>query len=40
MKEQPKKEGLPLHQFIATGGKPKNFQGSKGIEHAKGTKKK
>lgn len=31
-------KGMKLHQFIARGGKPKNFKGSIGIEHAKGTK--
>jgi hypothetical protein len=27
MKAKPKK-GMKLHKFIATGGKPKNFQGA------------
>lgn len=27
MKSKPKK-GMGLHKFIATGGKPKNFQGA------------
>jgi hypothetical protein len=26
-----KLEGLPLHQFIAKGGKPKDFKGTKGL---------
>jgi len=33
-KKEIKKEGLPLHQFIALGGKPKDFKGSKGINKA------
>lgn len=33
------KQGMPLHQYVATGGSPKKFVGSKGIENAKGTKK-
>lgn len=31
MKAQPK-QGMPLHQFIAVGGKPKNYQGCKGVD--------
>lgn len=27
-----KKEGMPLHQFIATGGKPKDYEGAKGVD--------
>jgi hypothetical protein len=32
MKHKPKSsKGLPLHQFIATGGKPSQFEGCKGV---------
>lgn len=30
MKQKPK-QGMPLHQFVATGGKPKDYQGTKGL---------
>lgn len=32
-KESKAKEGMPLHQFIATGGKPKDYKGTKGVSN-------
>lgn len=32
LKNSSPKQGMSLHHFIATGGKPKNYQGSKGID--------
>lgn len=30
-KAKANKVGMPLHQFIATGNKPKDFKGCKGV---------
>lgn len=38
LKNSTPKQGQSLHVFIATGGKPKAYKGTKGIENAKGTK--
>ena len=38
MKAKPR-QGMPLHQYIATGGLPSQYIGSKGIENTKGTRK-
>lgn len=37
-KQNKSKKGMPLHQFIATGGKPKDFKGA--IANAVANKKK
>lgn len=34
MKKPKSSKGLPLHQFIATGGKPKDFESCKGVSKA------
>jgi hypothetical protein len=34
-KKPVKRSGLPLHQFVATGGKPKDFKGALPLDSKK-----